>query len=68
MPVTFALPRSFGRGMHELRLKDRSGVYRVVYAIPRSGMVYVVHAFKKTTERTPLRHVELVRRRLKEVK
>jgi len=54
--------------MHELRLKDRSGAYRVVYAIPRSGMVYVVHAFKKTTERTPLRHVELVRRRLKEVK
>jgi len=54
--------------MHELRLKDRSGAYRVVYAIPRSGMVCVVHAFKKTTERTPLRHVELVRRRLKEVK
>ncbi len=67
MPLSRSMP-SIGRGMHELRLKDRSGAYRVVYAIPRSGMVCVVHAFKKTTERTPLRHVELVRRRLKEVK
>ena len=67
MPLSRSMA-SIGRGMYELRLKDRSGAYRVVYAIPRSGMVYVVHAFKKTTERTPLRHVELVRRRLKEVK
>jgi len=66
MPLSRPMP-SVGRGVHELRLKDRSGVYRVVYALVRSGTIYVVHAFKKTTQQTPLRHMELARKRLKEV-
>jgi len=67
MPLSRPMP-SIGRGAHELRLKDRSGVYRVVYALVRSGTIYVVHAFKKTTQQTPLRHMELARKRLKEVR
>ena len=66
MPLSRPMP-SIGRGAHELRLKDRSGVYRVVYALVRSGTIHVVHAFKKTTQQTPLRHMELARKRLKEV-
>lgn len=34
MPLSRSMP-SIGRGVHELRLKDRSGAYRVLYAIPR---------------------------------
>ncbi len=59
---------SIGRGAYELRLRDRSGVYRVVYALIREGTVHVIHAFKKTTQHTPKRHVELARRRLREVR
>ena len=66
MPLSRPMP-SLGRGVHELRLKDRSGTYRVVYALVRGGTIYVVHAFKKTTQATPLRSLELVRKRLKEV-
>jgi len=66
MPLSRPMP-SIGRGVHELRLKDRSGIYRVVYALIRRDVVYVFHAFKKTTQRTPQRHVELARQRLKEV-
>ena len=66
MPLSRPMP-SIGRGAHELRLKDRSGVYRVVYALVRSGTIYVVHAFKKTTQQTSLRHMERARKRLKEV-
>jgi phage-related protein len=51
---------------HELRLRDRSGHYRVIYAIIRRGMVHVLHAFKKTTQTTPQRHMDIARRRLKE--
>lgn len=65
MPLSRPLP-SIGRGVHELRLKDRSGAYRVVYAIVKGGHVHVVHAFKKTTQATPRKHIELVRKRLKE--
>ena len=65
MPLSRPMP-SVGRGVHELRLKDRSGAYRVVYAIVKSGDVHVVHAFKKTTQATPRKNIERVRKRLRE--
>ena len=65
MPLSRPMP-SIGRGVHELRLRDRSGHYRVIYALIRRGAVHVLHAFKKTTQTTPQRHIELARGRLKE--
>jgi phage-related protein len=65
MPLSRPMP-SIGRGVHELRLKARSGIYRVVYALVRSGTVHVLHAFKKTTEATPKRSIAIAQRRLKE--
>lgn len=56
-----------GPGVHELRLRDRSGAYRVVYALVRLGTVHVLHAFKKTTQATNARDIDLARERLKEV-
>src|SRR5262249_27789450 len=55
MPLSRPIP-SVGRGIHELRLKDRSGAYRVVYALVQRGTVHVLHAFKKTTQATPLKN------------
>ena len=54
--------------MHELRLKARSGAYRVVDALVFRGSVHVLHAFKKTTQATPERNLSLARQRLKEVR
>jgi len=68
--LSMALSRpmpAIGRGVHELRLKDRSGTYRVVYALVTRGVVHVLHAFKKTTEATSTRNLDLARGRLKEV-
>ena len=67
MPLSRPMP-SIGRGVHELRLKDRSGAYRVVYALAAYGAVYVLHAFKKTTQATSARNLELARMRLKEAR
>lgn len=66
MPLSRPMP-AIGAGVHELRLKDRSGQYRVVYVVARRGVIHVLHAFKKTTETTPTRSIDLARRRLKEV-
>ena len=66
MPLSRPMP-SIGRGVHELRLKDRSGAYRVIYALVRRGAVHVLHAFKKTSQAAPARNLDLARRRLKEV-
>lgn len=65
MPLSRPMP-SIGSGAHELRLKDRSGAYRVVYALIRSGTVHVLHAFKKTAQATPKRNIQIARQRLKE--
>ena len=66
MPLSRPMP-DIGRGVHELRLKARSGAYRVVYALVRRGAVHVLHAFKKTTQETTARNLESARKRLKEV-
>jgi phage-related protein len=56
-----------GRGAFELRLKEHSGVYRVIYALIRGGRVDLVHAFKKTTRATLPKNIEIARKRLKEI-
>jgi phage-related protein len=66
MPLSRPMP-SMGPGAHELRLKDRTGAYRVIYAIVAAGNIYVVHGFKKTTRATPKRNIEIAMRRIKEV-
>jgi phage-related protein len=67
LPLSRPMP-AIGRGVHELRLKDRSGVYRVVYALTTRGTVHVIHAFKKATQQTSARNLELARTRLKEIR
>ena len=67
MPLSRPMP-GIGYGVHELRLKARSGAYRVVYAVVERDTVHVLHAFKKTTQETPARNLELARKRLREVR
>ena len=49
MPLSRSMP-SIGRGVHELRLKDRSGTYRIVYALIQRRVIHVLHAFNDFTE------------------
>lgn len=67
LPLSRPMP-AIGRGVHELRLKNRSGAYRVVYVLDTRGAVFVLHAFKKATRATSARNLELARTRLKEVR
>jgi len=67
MPLSRPMP-IIGAGAHELRFRERSGSYRVAYALLMKGSVVLLHAFKKTTEATSRRDIELARARLKEIK
>ena len=55
-PLSRPMP-SIGQGVHELRVKDRSGIYRIL----------IFHAFKKKTQKTPKKEIDLGRQRLKEM-
>jgi phage-related protein len=41
-----------GAGAKEIRLKDASGVYRVMYVAKFEEAVYVLHCFQKKTQAT----------------
>lgn len=66
MPLSRPMP-SIGRGVHELRFRHRSGIYRVTYCFAGGGMIYVLHAFQKKMAATSWQDIETTRRRLREV-
>ena len=59
---------SIGKGVHELRFRDRAGIYRVIYVLVGAGAIYLVHAFVKKDKRTPMPNIDLANRRLKELR
>jgi phage-related protein len=64
MPLSRAMP-SIARAVHELRLRDRSGHYRMIYALICLER-YVPHPSGRPRT-TPRRHIDLARKRLKEM-
>ena len=63
-PDDFKPMATVGRGVEELRVRDASGAYRVIYIARLKEGVYVLHAFKKTTRKTSKADIELARARL----
>ena len=67
MPLSRPMP-SIGHGVHELRFRDRSGIYRVIYFIRKANDIWLIHAFKKKSQKTPNEDIELARQRLRSLK
>ncbi|MEJ0075408.1 MAG: type II toxin-antitoxin system RelE/ParE family toxin [Alphaproteobacteria bacterium] len=60
--------QTIGSGVREIRVRDASGAFRVIYAAAFAEAIYVLHAFAKKTQRTSQRDIALAQRRLKELK
>lgn len=58
---------SVGRGCCEIRARDDSGTYRVIYVATLGDAVYVLSAFKKKSRTTPKRELELAKARYNEI-
>ena len=58
---------SIGKGVREIRIRDVSGAYRVIYLAKLTDRLVVLHAFIKKTQTTPKRDIELARKRLKDL-
>ncbi len=67
MPLSRPMP-SVASGVEELRVRDRSGTYRVFYFTRLETAVLIFHAFEKKTQKTPPREIEVARNRLKEMR
>jgi phage-related protein len=58
---------SIGPGVAELRIRDSTGAFRVIYVAKFEEAVYVLHAFQKKTQRTAKGDIELARDRYREL-
>lgn len=66
-PLNARPMKTVGKGVWEIKARDADGQYRLFYLIRRGNGIYVLHAFQKTTRRTPKREIDLARQRLKEI-
>lgn len=58
---------SVAPGVEELRIRDRSGTYRVFYYTKLADSVLILHAFKKKTQKTLPHEIAMGQKRLKEI-
>ncbi|MGE0008415.1 MAG: type II toxin-antitoxin system RelE/ParE family toxin [Parvibaculaceae bacterium] len=58
---------SIGPGVRELRAQEASGAFRAIYVVKIVGKVHVLHAFRKKTQQTSQKDIDLAKRRFRQV-
>ena len=59
---------TIGVGVREIRIKDMSGAFRVIYVANIDKNIYVLHAFQKKAQKTPQQDIRLAQDRFKAIK
>ena len=54
-----------GAGAVEIRIKDKGGIFRVIYVARFEEAIYVLHAFQKKSQKIRKADIELVKARYK---
>lgn len=63
-PYDFKPMPTVGKGVEEIRVRDARGAYRVIYFARLKDAVYVLHAFKKKSQRTTKADIDTAKSRL----
>jgi len=58
---------SVGRGVREIRI-HHGGQYRIIYVANYDNAVYVLHAFRKKTQKTRKQDTDIARRRFQDIR
>lgn len=58
---------SIGIGANEIRVRDDSGAFRVIYLAKFAEAVYVLHAFQKKSRKTQKSDLDLARKRFRDL-
>lgn len=59
--------KSVGAGVREIRVREESGAFRVIYYARLADAIYVLHCFRKKTQKTSRSEIEFARTRFKEL-
>lgn len=55
-------------GLKELRVRDSRGIVRAFYYVQQKDHIFILHLFRKKTQKTPQREIETALQRLKRMK
>ncbi|MES2822124.1 MAG: type II toxin-antitoxin system RelE/ParE family toxin [Pseudomonadota bacterium] len=54
-------------GLFEVRAKAQEGIGRALFCYMKNDHIYILHAFVKKSQKTPMKDLNLAKARLKEV-
>jgi phage-related protein len=57
-----------GPGVREIRVRDATGAFRIIYVASFAEAVFVLHAFQKKAQQTSKRDIALAHARFKQLK
>jgi phage-related protein len=66
-PVDWKPMTTIGQGVREIRVRDKQGIYRVVYVAKFADKVYILHCFQKKTQATSNADIDLAKQRFAEL-
>jgi phage-related protein len=58
---------TIGPGAYEIRIRDAAGIFRVIYVAKFSDAVYVLHCFRKTSQKTEKPDLALAKSRYRDL-
>ena len=58
---------TIGQGVQEIRIRDESGAFRIIYIAKFKEAVYVLHCFQKKTQKTSKLDIDLASKRYREL-
>ena len=64
-PTEWKPMKTVGPGVREIRIREASGAFRVIYLAAIDDAVVVLHAFQKKTQQTPQKEIDLAASRLR---
>ena len=59
---------SVGPGVREIRIRQASGAFRIIYVATIGDAVHVLHAFQKKTQATAKRDIDLAKARFRQIR
>jgi phage-related protein len=67
-PEDFKYIKDVGPGAYEIRIKEPSGAFRVIYVAKFADAVHILHAVQKKTQQTSQQDIALAKTRYKDLK
>lgn len=67
MPTDWKPITTIGMGVHEIRIHDETGAFRIIYIAKLADAVYVLHCFQKKSRKTSKEDLELAAKRYAEL-